>query len=1469
MEQLNTLAITDAETLALSVHKGGTAANTAEEAAENLNLLTYNDPKVVKLDAQGKLIPDQFSNIDFGNTVSIKGPKQLFVGTITEFEITDYDDLKFYEIQYSNCTVERIKDKIYVRTYSVPIQCSFEINKKLYQFDVIYSPVNRPVIAYPSNGMIDLDSVLTFESNNFSMSDSYDQHATSDWQLAVDIGFNSIVKQTEYDAINRTTWSVTELIENTTYYLRVRHRSIFSGASEWSNVCIFKTKQVYKPAPPVLENPEPNSSSVNLKATFTFSDFQTIGKAHDRHISTDWQLAIDSNFETIIKSSFNDSENLTNWYVEGLNDLRVYYIRARYTGINYGQGEWSPAYSFTTIVSNTVSTPVISSPVRNSTGNALELTVKSSAFNISDGYDTHLNTDWQLAIDPNFTTVVQQSLNDTVNKITWTLNTLLPNRNYYLRVKYKGQVLGSSYWSNTVTFKTIGVDRPYMVSPENNAQDQKLHITLQSSEFSATGTEDDHATSDWQIAVDSAFNSIIQSFIDDPVNLTTLPVTLNLNTVYYVRVRHNGAIYGKGDWSNGIKFATITKFVVIPPRITGPESGVNNQSSTVKITANAFSVNDGSDIHTVSYWQLSKNPEFTDIVQSAIDDPVNKLTWTVDNLQANTTYYVRVKYKGQANGYSDWSLVSNFKTVVSFNPVKPTIEQPINKSISVNLNDTAQSSAFRMTGGTDTHDASDWQIATDINFSNIVKSEVNSTGYRETYAFSGLNDLTKYYIRVRHKGTTTGYGPWSEPVEFTTIIRNTINTPAITSPTNNASGIQTTLSILSSAFAVSGGGDIHKSSDWQVATDSGFNNIVSQSNEDTINKTKYTPQGLISSKTYYARVRYKGNVLPASAWSPTITFSTIGLAKPSITSPANGAGDIFPSAIFKGSVFASNVGTDTHKSSDWQLSTDSDFTTIVASATNDTVNKTTWAAALSVDTTYYIRVRYTGNSYGTSAWSDPVSFTTIKNYTVNKPSITSPVNNAQGIRDTITINASSFATNGGSDYQVSSDWQISTDSGFVNVFKSSIGDTTNLTTWTVSGLSVGTMYYVRVKYQGSNYGASDWSSSIVFSTKTSFEPISEEAVLYASDRGYQNHFGNTVCISGDGLRFAAVDPTNSGVYLFKKSGTSWVQEYKIPTEYYNPVLCLDYEGKTLLLGCPTDSINGFFRVGSVHVYARANTTWAYSARILLPESSAAGNENFGTSVAITPEGNTCVIGAPGITADGVARGSAYVYSKNGASWTQTAQLFDVNGVEGDGVGSSVSISDDGTKIAIGASNATRFSAWYCGIAYVFKLNGSNWEQEALLYASNKVSQGGFGRSIQLSGDATRLLVGSASGFGYVFRYSATWTEETKLTGGRSMGIDRTGTRIIIGNSGYSIGDVYVGLGCFYSFSRSGTTWSSATTVTPSNKKSGLQFGTSVSLSADGGRAVIGAYEQATGGSIGMVGSGGSSPTTSGRVYIFS
>ena len=74
------------------------------------------------------------------------------------------------------------------------------------------------------------------------------------------------------------------------------------------------------------------------------------------------------------------------------------------------------------------------------------------------------------------------------------------------------------------------------------------------------------------------------------------------------------------------------------------------------------------------------------------------------------------------------------------------------------------------------------------------------------------------------------------------------------------------------------GTDTHTSTDWQLATDSGFSNIVEESLDDTSNKVSYTfGQGaysFVTSTTYYIRVRHTGASFSDSAYSSTVSFTT-------------------------------------------------------------------------------------------------------------------------------------------------------------------------------------------------------------------------------------------------------------------------------------------------------------------------------------------------------------------------------------------------------------------------------------------------------------------------------------------------------------------------------------------------------------------------------------------------------------------
>ena len=114
-----------------------------------------------------------------------------------------------------------------------------------------------------------------------------------------------------------------------------------------------------------------------------------------------------------------------------------------------------------------------------------------------------------------------------------------------------------------------------------------------------------------------------------------------------------------------------------------------------------------------------------------------------------------------------------------------------------------------------------------------------------------------------------------------------VRQPSITNPT--ASEIDDTLTptLTSSAF-VSIGSLTHASTDWQVASESGFSTIVWESLNDTTNKTSITTSALGGGERY-VRCRYKSNTGLVSSWSSIVQWTSPWVAgsNMTITSSAN------------------------------------------------------------------------------------------------------------------------------------------------------------------------------------------------------------------------------------------------------------------------------------------------------------------------------------------------------------------------------------------------------------------------------------------------------------------------------------------------------------------------------------------------------------------------------------------------------
>jgi len=278
---------------------------------------------------------------------------------------------------------------------------------------------------------------------------------------------------------------------------------------------------------------------------------------------------------------------------------------------------------------------------------------------------------------------------------------------------------------------------------------------------------------------------------------------------------------------------------------------------------------------------------------------------------------------------------------------------------------------------------------------------------------------------------------------------------------------------------------------------------------------------------------------------------------------------------------------------------------------------------------------------------------------------------------------------------------------------------------------------------------------------------------------------------------------------------------------------VDISGDTLVVGNPADSPGGIAHAGSAAVFVRTGATWTQQVKLTV--SDAIANDSFGRAVALS--GETLVVG---LGAHPLHTGAVYVFVRDGESWTQQAKLVASDGETGDWFGSSVDISGD--TIVVGAPNHpvdTRD-----GAAYVFVREGTTWTQQAQLLPSGLGSDIFFGQSVAISGDT--VVCGSPfytttawnAGAVYVFvRNGTNWSEQARFTGvaeneelGWSVAME--GDTVIAGGLQEQGAFAEQGPGLARVFVRSGATWSQQATLTASGAAPEAELGWCVALAGD-------------------------------------
>jgi trimeric autotransporter adhesin len=264
------------------------------------------------------------------------------------------------------------------------------------------------------------------------------------------------------------------------------------------------------------------------------------------------------------------------------------------------------------------------------------------------------------------------------------------------------------------------------------------------------------------------------------------------------------------------------------------------------------------------------------------------------------------------------------------------------------------------------------------------------------------------------------------------------------------------------------------------------------------------------------------------------------------------------------------------------------------------------------------------------------------------------------------------------------------------------------------------------------------------------------------------------------------------------------------------------------------------------------------------------DDDLGTSVAISKDGNTAVAGRGDTNYDGSlggsTAGSAYVFLKPQDGWGGSAvefaaaKLVPLDGTAGNAFGRSVAISSDGSVIAVGAYNVNNGSGSF-GAVYVFVRppftedeHGWNAGSGEVIIETQKLTISGsqIGDRIAISGDGNTIVAartGNAKN-AYVFTKPefgwgtappgiATLTASDAGSPGafQGLGISSDGSRIAIGGSNGNLEP-----GAVYIFDK-GSGWANATETTQLTASDGVNgdiLGLYVDLTSDGNLVVAGA-----------------------------
>lgn len=588
---------------------------------------------------------------------------------------------------------------------------------------------------------------------------------------------------------------------------------------------------------------------------------------------------------------------------------------------------------------------------------------------------------------------------DIGNVTAYSVSGLSGGTNYYYRVRAYN-ANGTSTNSGTITLLTIPPD-PVVLSA----------TVVQTTSFMANWNLSTGASKYYlDVATDVGFTSMVNNWSNvdvGDISNKSVNTDLTTNTRYYYRVR----AFNASGLSGNSGIATVT---------TGPAAPVATAATSPEETSFQANWNSsaGADRYRID---VSTDAGFPDFVSGFNNKDVgNVLTYPITGLSGGTTYYYRIR--AYVGGRVSDNSNSISKLTKPSAPVSTAATSVSSTQFSANWNSSTSATKYYL------------EVSTVSDFSSYVAGfNLKDVGDVLTYSVTGLSVNTIHYYRVSaNNGSGTG--------SVSNII-TVLTAPA--APTANAASSITNVSFNANWSSSPGATGYFL----DVATDAGFSNILAgYNNKDVGNVLSSSVTDLSGNTQYYYRVKaYNsgGTSGNSGTQSPTTLVNPSGQP---VASPATSITEISFNANWGAVADAAGYRID--------VATNITFTNYVAGFQNLDVGNVIEKSitGLTGGTNYYYRIR-SYNVSGTSSNSGTITVLTIPAPPVSTPSTL--------------LAGTSFSANwnsatGASKYYL----DVSTDAAFglgnfVAGFQDK--DVSNVTTFSVTGLTGGTTYFSRVR----------------------------------------------------------------------------------------------------------------------------------------------------------------------------------------------------------------------------------------------------------------------------------------------------------------------------------------------------------------------------------------------------------------------